>query len=89
MSDASPSAREGTTPTDRELQVLRLWRETGTATAAAASLGITVDGVRAALSTLRARAGVGTTEEAADRYLGPHERSPSVSAKRIPVSARG
>ena len=70
MSVASASARPGTEPTARELEVLRAWRDSGGDTAAVArDLGITPDGARAILANVRARAGVRRTWQAVLRYL--------------------
>lgn len=69
MTTANSSAREGTDPTPRELEVLRAWAEYGTARDAAASLGITEGGVEKLLANVRARAGVRRTVLAVRRYL--------------------
>ena len=68
MTTANASARPGTKPTDRELEVLRAWAETGDMRGASARLGITVNSVDQALANVRSRAGVRHTWQAALAY---------------------
>lgn len=66
----SVPARRGSEPTDREIDVLRVWRDLGgDVDETARRFGITRDGVRAHLANVRARAGVRRTWQAVLRYL--------------------
>lgn len=69
MSVANESARYGTTPTARELEILRTWDETRNAETAAKRLGISEDGVRRMLANVRARAGVRESADAVHVFL--------------------
>lgn len=70
MSVPNSSARLGSEPTARELEVLRAWDEHGgNQQRIADQLGMTVHGVKALLANVRARAGVSKTWQAARRYL--------------------
>lgn len=51
-------------PTQRELQVLAVWMRTGTAKDTAAHLGITEQGVKNRLESLRRRVGAANTAQA-------------------------
>lgn len=70
MSVPNSSARPGTRPTARELEVLRTWdRLKGDTDLTARELGMTRHGVKALLANVRARAGVRRTWLAVREYL--------------------
>lgn len=69
MTHANSSAVYGSSPTARELEMLRLWDELRSARAVARRLRVSQSGIEAMLANVRSRAGVRRTQDAVLMYL--------------------
>ena len=79
MTSANSSARPGTQPTSRELEVLQAWAAEHSAAAAGKALGLSQSGVEAMLANCRARANVKHTWQAALKFLPEVVKGDSVA----------